>query len=61
MHAEVGPWISLYNLCKSELFQGQSLQLLDRAGATPEDYDIFISLDSIVNQTREARMQARKG
>jgi hypothetical protein len=44
---------------KSEVFQGQGMAILEKAGATPLDYQVVAGLDSVLANWRAERAKKR--
>lgn len=60
MHPAIDVWISMFNMGKSEWFAGQTYQLLNDAGATPQDHEVFVRLDSVLNKFRADQLAAKR-
>lgn len=52
MRPEISVWLAMFNLIKSETLKGCAPAMLRRAKAADLDYEIFLSLESIVNNHR---------
>lgn len=59
MLGELGTWIGMFNLLKSDLYQGQALELLRLADAELEDYEVFSRLDNVLNAWRKEQASKR--
>lgn len=53
MTPDVDLFVSMFFLLKSEIFKRQPFELLDRAGAREEDYDLFAVLQAHVAALQE--------
>ncbi|WZO97314.1 hypothetical protein EP7_004339 [Isosphaeraceae bacterium EP7] len=58
MHPELSVWIQMYALIGHETAISQALTLLDRAGATEEDYDVFLDIRNWYNEAHEEKRKA---
>lgn len=53
MHSDLDIWLELASLIGADTSIAQALPLLDRAGATEEDYDVILMVRSWASEARE--------
>lgn len=58
MHPELDAWYSLYSLVGPETSIAVALPLLDRAGATEQDYDVLLCIRSWITEVQEEKRKA---
>jgi len=59
MRPELSVYIGLFNILKTEMYAGQAMALLHRAGATDADLEVFARLDHRLQEYRAAQAKAR--
>lgn len=57
MVEELAVYINMFNILKSEIYQGQSLQILKMAKAELCDIEAFASLDHTLNKLRIEKIE----
>lgn len=58
MHDDLGVWLELANLIGADTSIAQALPLLDRAGATEEDYDVLVAMRHWAAEAREEKRKS---
>lgn len=59
-HPELEVWFGLYSLIGPETSIAQALPLLDRAGATPQDWDVLLAMRAWMAEAREERRERER-
>lgn len=60
MLPELGPYLAMWNLISTEVYKGQSLQILERGGAHDNDLDVFAAMEAEQNAWRLERARNKK-
>lgn len=61
MLPEVALYINMFNLLKTEIYQGQSLQILKKAKAEDIDIEIFSFMDHTTAKLRAEKLEKSRG
>lgn len=59
-HDELAVWLSVFRILKSEVFAGQALQILEKAGALESDYEVFATLDAELASWRKIDLERKR-
>lgn len=57
---DFAPWLAMFHMLRSETYKRQPFELLDRAGAHENDFDVFLMLDSVVLEWREEERERKR-
>jgi hypothetical protein len=60
MHPDLSLWLELYSLIGADTSIAQALPLLDRVGATEDDYDLLLMMRGWFAEARDEK-RAREG